>query len=126
MPQGAPGEVLFARRRFFRRGRGFFRGHRGQRELLGGCLGILCLAFFGRGQFHAAEFLRVISRQIRSDYWSFSMEPDLIQLRNLTLCAELIVRSARRRKESRGLHYNVDHPRMLPVPLHTVLTPPRG
>lgn len=74
----------------------------------------------------AAEFLRVISRQIRSDYWSFSMEPDLIQLRNLTLCAELIVRSARRRKESRGLHYNVDHPRRLPVARHTVLKPPRG
>ncbi|HEX2612755.1 MAG TPA: L-aspartate oxidase [Fibrobacteria bacterium] len=74
----------------------------------------------------AAEFLRVISRQIRSDYWSFSIEPDLIQLRNLTQCAELIVRSARRRKESRGLHYNVDHPRMLPVARHTVLTPPRG
>jgi L-aspartate oxidase len=74
----------------------------------------------------AAEFLRVISRQIRSDYWSFSMEPDLIQLRNLTLCAELIVRSARRRKESRGLHYNVDHPRMLPTARHTALKPPRA
>jgi L-aspartate oxidase len=74
----------------------------------------------------AAEFLRVISRQIRSDYWSFSVEPDLIQLRNLTLCAELIIRSARRRRESRGLHFNVDHPGLLPVARHTVLKPPRG
>lgn len=73
----------------------------------------------------AAEFLRVIGRQIQSDYWSFSVEPDLIELRNLTLCAELIVRSARRRRESRGLHYNVDHPERLPVARHTVLRPPR-
>lgn len=74
----------------------------------------------------AAEFLRVIGRQIQSDYWSFSVEPDLIELRNLTLCAELIVRSARRRRESRGLHYNVDHPGRLPVARHTVLRPPRA
>jgi L-aspartate oxidase len=73
----------------------------------------------------AAEFLRVISRQIQSDYWSFSMEPNLIELRNLTLCAELIVRSARRRRESRGLHFNVDHPERLSVARHTVLRPPR-
>lgn len=74
----------------------------------------------------AAEFLHVIGRQIQSDYWSFSMEPNLIELRNLTLCAELIVRSARRRHESRGLHYNVDHPARLPVARHTVLRPPRN
>ena len=73
----------------------------------------------------AAEFLRVISRQIHEDYWSFSVEPNLIELRNLTLCAELIVRSARRRKESRGLHYNVDHPKTLSTARHTVLRPPR-
>lgn len=73
----------------------------------------------------AAEFLRVIGRQIQADYWSFSMEPDLIELRNLTLCAELIVRSARRRRESRGLHYNVDHPGRLSAARHTVLHPPR-
>ena len=71
----------------------------------------------------AAEFLRVISRQIQQDYWSFSMEPDLIELRNLILCAELIVRSASRRKESRGLHYNLDYPKRLPVARHTVLRP---
>jgi L-aspartate oxidase len=73
----------------------------------------------------AAEFLRVIGRRIQSDYWSFSVEPNLIELRNLTLCAELIVRAARRRRESRGLHFNVDHPGRLPVARHTVLRPPR-
>ena len=69
----------------------------------------------------AEEFIRVISRQIHKDYWSFSMVPDLIELRNLTLCAELIIRSARRRKESRGLHYNLDHPKAGKTARHTTL-----
>jgi L-aspartate oxidase len=69
----------------------------------------------------AGEFLRVISRQILKDYWSFSMVPELIELRNLTLCAELIVESAQRRKESRGLHYNLDHPKMARAARHTNL-----
>lgn len=69
----------------------------------------------------AQEFLRIISRQIDEDYWSFAMDPALIELRNLTLCAELIIRSALRRKESRGLHYTIDYPATLPNPRHTVL-----
>jgi L-aspartate oxidase len=69
----------------------------------------------------AEEFIHVISRQIQKDYWSFSMVPDLIELRNLTLCAELIIRSARKRKESRGLHYNLDHPKALAKAKHTTL-----
>ncbi len=74
----------------------------------------------------AAEFLRGVSSHIHDDYWSFFMEPNLIELRNLTLCAELIVRSARRRKESRGLHYNVDYPKPSPVIRHTVLRASRS
>jgi L-aspartate oxidase len=69
----------------------------------------------------AREFIRVISRQILQDYWSFSMVPDLIELRNLTLCAELIIRSATRRKESRGLHFNLDYPRTAVRARHTTL-----
>lgn len=69
----------------------------------------------------AEEFIAVIGRQIEKDYWSFSMVPDLIELRNLTLCAELIIKSARKRKESRGLHYNLDHPKMLAKAKHTTL-----
>ncbi len=69
----------------------------------------------------AEEFIHVISRQIHKDYWSFSMVPDLIELRNLTLCAELIIKCARKRKESRGLHYNLDHPKAGKTARHTTL-----
>ncbi len=69
----------------------------------------------------AGEFIRVISKQINQDYWSFSIEPDLIELRNLTLIAELIIKSAKARKESRGLHYNLDYPQTLSVLKHTHL-----
>ena len=48
---------------------------------------------------------------------------DLIELRNLHQCAELIVQSALRRKESRGLHYTLDHPQTDAVARDTVLVP---
>jgi L-aspartate oxidase len=49
--------------------------------------------------------------------------PDLIELRNLVEVADLIVRSALSRKESRGLHYTLDYPDMLPEAVDTVLVP---
>ena len=48
---------------------------------------------------------------------------DLIELRNLVLTAHLIVRSAQRRKESRGLHFSRDYPELLPAARDTVLKP---
>jgi L-aspartate oxidase len=48
---------------------------------------------------------------------------DLIELRNLLEVARLVVRSALKRKESRGLHYTLDYPDMLPEAVDTVLTP---
>jgi L-aspartate oxidase len=64
------------------------------------------------------EFLR---REIQDYYWNFKVTPDLIELRNLALVASLIVACAQRRKESRGLHYTLDYPGLLPQAEDTVI-----
>jgi L-aspartate oxidase len=59
----------------------------------------------------AARWLALAREQVEHDYDRLRLSGDLIELRNIALVASLIVESARRRRESRGLHYNVDHPR---------------
>jgi L-aspartate oxidase len=68
---------------------------------------------------HRIEFLR---SEIDEYYANFRVNRDLLELRNLVVCAELIVQSALRRHESRGLHYSRDFPRALPTSFPTVLT----
>jgi len=63
-------------------------------------------------------------RQEVEDYYShFRVTPDLIELRNLVEVADLIIRSALQRRESRGLHYTLDYPKTLAVAEDTVLVP---
>ena len=69
----------------------------------------------------AAHRLKTLRREIRDYYFRYLVTPDTLELRNLAVCAELIVKSAQKRHESRGLHYTLDYPRMSKKPKQTVL-----
>ena len=58
----------------------------------------------------ALRRIEMIQQEIHEYYWNYKVTKDLIELRNITTVAKLIVQSARSRKESRGLHYTMDYP----------------
>jgi L-aspartate oxidase len=74
----------------------------------------------------AAHRLKTLRKEIRDYYFRYLVTPDTLELRNLAVCAELIVRSAQKRHESRGLHYTLDYPKQSRYPRQTVLDGYKG
>ena len=71
----------------------------------------------------AAHRIKLLKGEVNEYYDHFRVTADLIELRNLLQSAELIVKSARARRESRGLHYNQDYPGAHPAARDTILVP---
>ncbi|WP_024913198.1 L-aspartate oxidase [Chania multitudinisentens] len=71
----------------------------------------------------ALRRINTLQQEIDEYYANFRISNNLLELRNLVQVAELIVRSAMERKESRGLHFTLDYPEMLPEPKPTILQP---
>jgi len=71
----------------------------------------------------AQHRVRLLLDEIDEFYSNYKVSRDLIELRNLAQVAELMIRSAMERKESRGLHYTLDYPQMLPEARDTILVP---
>jgi L-aspartate oxidase len=58
----------------------------------------------------AARRVTLLEEEIREYYWKHLVTRDLLELRNIATVAQLIIGSAASRRESRGLHYTIDHP----------------
>ena len=71
----------------------------------------------------AAHRIQMMFGEVEDYYGHFRVSTDLIELRNLLQCADLIVRSALARHESRGLHFTLDYPELLAEAKDTVLVP---
>jgi len=69
----------------------------------------------------AAHRVALLASEIQEYYGNYKISSDLIELRNLVVVADLIVRSAQARRESRGLHYTLDYPRTAAAAQPTIL-----
>jgi len=72
----------------------------------------------------ALHRIEMLKREITEYYEDYQVSKNLIELRNLVLVSEMIVRCAMERKESRGLHYTLDYPELAPELRKTILMPP--
>ncbi len=71
----------------------------------------------------ALRRIQLLQSEIHEYYAHYKISSDLIELRNLAMVAELIIRSAMMRKESRGLHYSLDNPNTNDIAKDTLLVP---
>ena len=74
----------------------------------------------------AAHRIKTLRKEIRDYYFRYLVTPDTLELRNLAVCAELIVKSAMKRHESRGLHFTLDYPKLARKAKQTVLEGYKG
>jgi L-aspartate oxidase len=71
----------------------------------------------------ALNRVQLLQREILEYYGNYRVSSDFLELRNLAIVAELIIRSALSRRESRGLHYNIDYPNTSAIARDTILVP---
>src|SRR5437868_9157717 len=74
----------------------------------------------------AAHRIALLQGEVQEFYGHFHVTRDLLELRNLVQVADLIVRSAQARRESRGLHFSRDYPALAAPAAPTILVPPAG
>ena len=72
----------------------------------------------------AQHRIEMLKKEITEYYHDYHVSKNLIELRNLVLVSEMIVRCAMQRKESRGLHFTLDYPELSSELRKTILTPP--
>jgi len=72
----------------------------------------------------ALHRVELLQSEIAEYYGNYKVGNDLLELRNLAMVAELMIRCAIERRESRGLHYTLDYPGLLAEARDTILTPP--
>lgn len=70
----------------------------------------------------AKHRVKLLRQEIQEFYSNYEVSSDLLELRNLVDVAEIIIRSALQRKESRGLHYSLDYPKPLPRAFDTLMS----
>jgi len=69
----------------------------------------------------ALRLINVLAEEVEEDYWSLLPTVELLELRNICTVSRSIIRSALLRRESRGLHYNINCPESVPPPRDTIL-----